>query len=91
MCFNPMLTTAENLAFVAQRDAEQRAGQESEICCHALVSIPNGMIYGKTGHVPCYHHVEFMKMDGTFIHYNRHGEWKNGHVPMPLHTSGQLG
>ena len=88
MCFNPMLTTAENLAFVANRDAEQRAAHLNRTVEHQIHSIPNGQHYGKNGHIPCDHYAEFLITDRVnnqtlwdYRTYGPKGFWTNGMAP----------
>lgn len=79
MCFNPMLTTAENFAFIIQRDEEQRSGQDSDMVSHFVQSIPNGQHYGKEGHIPCYHTAVFkcISIKGvTYVKkFDKDGNW----------------
>jgi hypothetical protein len=60
MSFNPMMTTAENFAFIMQRHEESTASRADQECVsHEIVSTPNGQHYGKQGHVPCDHMAVF--------------------------------
>ena len=60
MSFNPMMTTAENLAWIMNRHESTAARQEEESCVsHEIVSTPNGQHYGKQGHIPCDHMAVF--------------------------------
>lgn len=50
--------TSEIRAAILQRDAEERANSDTMVV-HEIISTPNGQKYGKEGHIPCDHVVEF--------------------------------
>lgn len=51
-------TTAEIFAEILARDSMERASTD-ECIGHEILSVPNGQVYGETGHIPCDHTVIF--------------------------------
>lgn len=82
--------TSEIRARILQRDREERAAQSDSpesLCSHRVVSVPNGQEYGRNGHVPSDHYVEFLYMNGALKHVRSVGSnfvlhWFNGPVPV---------